>query len=247
MSEFSPAPERAQPPGTVRISSYLLYATAVFSVISMAVSFSTIGTVRDVYQAAYAGEDLAGTVDTFAVGSIIFAGVVSLLIGIGLVVLAFLNLRGKNPARIVTWVLGGIYVLCCGGSALVGTALGGMGDFGSTNTTGGPSPDELQQQLSDALPGWYGPVNIALTVIPILFVLVAAILLALPGSNPWFRPQRAAWEPPTPGYPVLPGSSYPATPYQPGEPPLPPPPGTQGNEPPYPPQQPGPPAPPPPN
>ena len=62
--------------------------------------------------------------------------------------------------------------------------------------------------------------------------LVALILLALPGSNEWFKPRSATWEPPTPGYPVMPGSSYPTSPYptsqypphQGGEPPLPPPP-----------------------
>jgi len=235
VSDFAPEPERASPPGTVRISSYLLYATAALTLVSMIVSLTTIGTVRQVYQDLYAGEPMADTIDTVTVASIVGAGIASLLMGVGLVVLAFLNLRGKNVARIVTWVLGGFFVVCCGGLSLLGLAGSSMTDFGNTSTAGGPSPEELQQRLNDALPGWYNSVNVLLTVLTYLFVLVALILLALPASNEWFKPRAVAgWQPPVPGYPVVPGAGYPS-PYQPGEPPLPPPPGSQPGEPPLPP------------
>jgi len=92
------------------------------------------------------------------------------------------------------------------------------------------------------MPGWYGLVTTTLSVIPILLVLGTLILLALPASNQWFKPKAATWEPPTPGYPVMPGSSYPTAPYPQGEPPLPPAPPVYGSEPPETPT--GPPAPP---
>ncbi|SNT65014.1 hypothetical protein SAMN05421812_11989 [Asanoa hainanensis] len=230
MSELAPGSDRARPPGTVRISSYLLYLTAAIAVVSMAVSFSTIGAVREVYSDAFADVEMGESVDTFVVGGIIVIGVLTLLVAIGLVVLSFLNLRGKNVARIITWVLGGVYLLCCGGLSLAGAS--GFG--GASSTDGGPDPAEIERQLDAALPDWYGPVNVVLQVIPILAVLVALILLALPASNEWFKPKAATWEPPTPGYPVMPGSSYPTPqfPQQAGEPPLPPAPPVPGSEPP---------------
>ncbi|GIF75367.1 hypothetical protein [Asanoa siamensis] len=226
MSEFAPGPDRARPPGTVRISSYLLYAVAAIEVISLIVTLSTLGTLRQAVNDAYAGTDLAGTGDAAAVAVAVIFGVIALVVGIGLVVLGFLNLRGKNASRIVTWVVGGLFVLCCGLSAAGNAVSGAM----NLETTTGDTPD-VQAEIDAAMPGWYNAVNMVLLIIPILLVLGSLVLLALPASNEWFKPRAGTWEPPTPGYPVMPGSSYPNTPYptspypqQGGEPPLPPPP-----------------------
>ncbi len=230
MSEFAPGPVSARPPGTVRISSYLLYAVAVIEVISLIVTLSTLSSLRQALNDAYAGTDLAESGDAIAVGVAVGGAVIALLVAVGLVVLGFLNLRGKNPARIVTWVLGGLFLLCCGVGQVFNAAGSGMGTDSSGNV---PDQADVQAKLDAAMPGWYSPVTTLLGVIPILLVLVALILLALPASNAWFKPQAATWEPPTPGYPVMPGSSYPTPPYaQGGEPPLPPAPPVQGSEPP---------------
>lgn len=238
MSEFAPGPERARPPGTVRISSYLLYAVAALQVVSLIVTLATLGSLRQGLNDAYAGTTMADASDTAAVIVAVAGGVIALIIGIGLVVLAFLNLRGKNPARIVTWVVGGLFVLCCGIGSLLGAAGGAM-----NIDSGADAPDaaDVQSKIDAAMPSWHGPVNTVLLIIPILLVLGALILLVLPASNQWFKPKAATWEPPTPGYPVMPGSSYPTPTYPQGEPPLPPPPGF-GSEPPETPT--GPPAPP---
>ncbi|GAA1849027.1 hypothetical protein [Asanoa iriomotensis] len=232
MSEFAPGPDRARPPGTVRISSYLLYAVAVVEVISLIVTLATLSSFRQALSDAYAGTELEGSADTAAVAVAVVVGIIALVIGIGLVVLGFLNLRGKNASRIVTWVVGGLFVLCCGLSA-VGNAAGGAVNFESS----GDVPD-VQGKIDAAMPGWYDPVNVVLLVVPILCVLVALILLALPASNEWFKPRAANWEPPTPGYPVMPGTSYPTPPFptQGGEPPLPPAPTAEPPETPAPPR-----------
>jgi hypothetical protein len=237
VSEFAPGP-RVRPPGTVRISSYLLYATAALQLISLVVTLATLSDVRAAYNDAYAGTTMADTSDTLAVIATVGGGIVALIVAIGMVVLGFLNLRGKNAARIVTWVVGGLFVLCCGIGSLL-TAAGGAMNIDS----GADAPDsaDLQAKIDAATPSWYGAVSTTLLIIPILLVLGTLILLALPASNQWFKPKAATWEPPTPGYPVMPGSSYPTPPYSQGEPPLPPPPG-YGSEPPETPT--GPPAPP---
>jgi hypothetical protein len=226
VSELAPGPDRARPPGTVRISSYLLYAVAIIEVISLVVTLATLSSLRQALNDAYAGTELEGSADGAAVAIAVFFGVIALIVGVGLVVLGFLNMRGKNASRIVTWVVGGLFVLCCGLSA-VGNAAGSAMNFENS----GDVPD-VQGKIDAAMPGWYNPVNTVLLVVPILCVLVALILLALPASNEWFKPRAATWEPPTPGYPVMPGSSYPTPPYP-----------TQGGEPPLPPAPPAPPAP----
>ena len=238
MSEFPPGPDRVRPPGTVRISSYLLYAVAALEVISLVVTLATLSSLRQGLNDAYAGTTMEDAGDTAAVIVAVAGGVIALVIAIGLVVLGFLNLRGKKASRIVTWVVGGLFVLCCGVGQLLGAASGAMNvDSGA----GAPDAADVQAKIDAAMPDWYGPVNTILAIIPILLVLAALILLALPASNEWFKPKSANWEPPTPGYPVMPGSSYPTPPYPQGEPPLPPPPA-YGSEPPEAPT--GPPAPP---
>jgi hypothetical protein len=155
-----------------------------------------------------------------------------LLLAIGLVVLALLNNQGKNGARITTWVVGGIS-LCCSGLGVAGTAVTGSMTFDTGN---GPSAREVEQRLAEALPSWYTPTTVILSVISLLAILGAIILLTLPASNAFFRRPQPAWDPsmpypyqpqyPYPGQPQYPYPGQPQYPY-PGQPsPWPAPPGT---------------------
>jgi hypothetical protein len=190
-------------PGSVTISSYLLYLYAALGLIGVIIGLSVIGTTSDVYREAYEGTSAEGTEAFVTVTSVIVA-VVGLLFAIAFVVLAIFNNRGKNASRIVTWVLGGIS-LCCSGVSLAGSALSGSMNFDSGQNDV-PDSATIQRQLEDALPGWYTPTSITIAVISLLALLVALILLALPPSNEFFRKPVAAWEPPVPGgaYPGYP-------------------------------------------
>ncbi|RZU72593.1 hypothetical protein EV384_0964 [Micromonospora kangleipakensis] len=206
-------PTRARP-GLVTISSWLLILFAVIQVVSLILTLSTIGTVRDVLRDAYRGTAAEQGAD-FAYAFGIGLAVLPLLLAVGMVVLALLNNRGKNGARITTWVLGGI-LICCTGGSLVNNAVGGL--TGGGNTGDMPSGQEIQRRLEDALPSWYGPITTLLGVLGLLALLGALILLALPNANEFFRKPQQAWEPP------LPGAAYPTHPYaggQPGYPPAP--------------------------
>lgn len=228
MSDPNPAapPVKARP-STVTISSYLLFLTAALQVVGLIVALSVTGTMQQVYEDAYAGTDME-SVGTLTTVTTIAGAIFGLLVAAGLVVLALLNNRGKNPSRIVTWVLGGIYLCCSGG----GLALGAAGSALTPDTTGidsnMPDPAQVQRDLEAALPGWYDPVNLLLGVVTVLALLAALILLALPPSNEFFRKPAVAWEPPVPGgVPPMPGGAYPSYPPVPGTPPGPPPvPGT---------------------
>jgi hypothetical protein len=217
-------------PSTVTVSSYLLLATAALIVVSGILSLTTIGATTRVYRDVYAGTKAQGTEGVLVAGSVISV-VVSLLLAAGLVVLALLNNRGKNPARIVTWVVGGLNV-CCSGFGLIGSAAASRLTLPSQ--PGMPDQAEIQRRLADALPSWFTPVSLVLGILSLLMLLVALVLLALPPSNAYFRktPASAVWEPGVPGYPY-PAEGQPAYPPYPGQPGYPPYPGQPGY-PPYP-------------
>ncbi|WP_319461112.1 hypothetical protein [Micromonospora sp. RTP1Z1] len=200
-------PTRARP-GLVTISSWLLILFAVIQVVNLILTISTIGTVRKVLEDAYRGTSAEQAGELAYVFGIALA-VLTLLLAVGMVVLALLNNRGKNGARITTWVLGGI-LICCTGGSLVNNAAGGLTSGGNTGDM--PSGAEVQRRLEDALPSWYGPLTTLLGVLGMLALLVALILLALPKANAFFRKPQQTWEPP------LPGGGYPAQPYAPGQP-----------------------------
>lgn len=186
-------------PATVTIAGGLLIVTAVAYVIGFIVAISIMGTVTDVFREEFAGTEAEGA-EGIAAAFYVAVAAINLLFAVGLVVLALLNNKGKNPARIVTWVLGGIS-LCCAGFGLLTSGMGGAGSnsFGS----GDIDQEQLQQRLEDALPSWYDAANLSVLIISILALAAAMLLLALPQSNEFFRkPQQV--EPPTPpAYPQV--------------------------------------------
>lgn len=207
-SQSTPARQR---PSIVSISSYLLFLFLALQVISLIITLSTFGKTRDALRDAYAGSATDGdqVADVFAVIGI-GGAIVLLLLAVVLGVLALFNNQGRNGARITTWIVGGIMV-CCVGGGLLSNAAGGFNTGGGT-TGDGPSPEEIQRRLEEALPSWVTPVSLLLGVLSLIALIAALVLLALPKANPFFRKQTAAWEPPTPG------ASYPGNPPAPGQP-----------------------------
>ncbi|MCA2212850.1 hypothetical protein [Jidongwangia harbinensis] len=230
------AAESRPRPTTVSVSSYLLWATAALSALGGILEVSVIGDTSEVYRSATQGTDAEGT-EAIVVGITVVGVVIGVVFAAALAILAIFNNRGRNAARITTWVLGGISI-CCTGVGLAGSAVSGSINMDTGN---GPTQREIEQQLSDTLPSWYTPVTVALGVITMLTLLGAVILLALPASNAFFRAPQQTWDPsmaypypgqpqtgqppyPQPGYPGQPG--HPGQPY-PGQPGYPPHPGQQ--------------------
>jgi predicted anti-sigma-YlaC factor YlaD len=197
-----PAPGQPRTrPATVRTATWLLLIVAAVYLLNFVIAIATAGTTIDVYREVYAGTELEGT-ETFAGATVIGVGVVNLLFAGGFVVLALLDRRGSYPARVVTWVLGGL-ALCCNGVSLVAASSGALVG-GMATEQGGVDPAELQRMLEEALPDWLTPLSVAGTAISVLALLAALILLALPASNDFFRRQ-----PPQPPQPVEPPPPYP--------------------------------------
>ena len=196
-----PAPERKPRPGTVSAASWLLFLVAAIYVASFVATLITLDVFVNATREAYAGTELEGQED-FAVITTVAQSVIFLLVAGGLVALGILNNLGKNPARIVTWVVGGL-VLCCTGAGLA--LQGVMTSVPVPEDVEGPDPMEVQRQIEAALPDWYITLSWIGSVVAILALIVALILLALPPSNEFFRKTPPQAEPP----------AYPPPPYPP--------------------------------
>jgi hypothetical protein len=214
-----PPPPNAtkQRPTTVTIATYLLFATAAMEVVSAIVSFAMLGAFRDAWAKALEGVDgaegAASMTSTATTVAQVTTGAVAAGFAVAYILLGVFVGKGSNGARITTWVLAGL-TACCNGFGAAGSGSGRVG-FTGTGSTG---------DFAEALPGWYQPVTILMSVVALLLAVAVIILLALPSSHPYFRKPELAWLPPgaygQPGYPAQP--VYPAPPAQPGAPGQPP-------------------------
>jgi hypothetical protein len=217
----SPAGRR---PISVTAAGYLLFGAAALILATGILPLPYADQVAYTAKRAYANIDNGDTIASAVAVSVYGTSVAYIVAGIGLAVLGWFDLRGSKGARITTWVIGGIAVVCCGSGTLIGRVASGVGSQNANNTD--PALSEAQKQVEAVYPSWYSPVTTTLVVTALLALIVALILLALPASHPYFGQAR-------PGGPTVPG--YPGI----GEPPLPPLPPQPGggNEPPTPPSQ----------
>jgi hypothetical protein len=195
---YAAGPVEPKPrPTVVNVASWLLYLVAVFQVLYAIITLSQLSATKEAYKKVFADTSMKGAEDMLVAITAATTVGVGLIFAIGYVVLAILDGRGKNPARIVTWVVAGLSI-CCSGYGLISTAAGFTG-FGG-NSGNGPSAKDVQKALKDALPGWYQPTLTTLGLISVLALIGVVVLLALPAANDFFRkaPAQPAWEPPVP-------------------------------------------------
>lgn len=282
--QYPPQPMQPQGSGqrpmTVTIAVGIMFLTALALVATAIAQFAVQGTVRDTVEDQLRSDPAladagitAGDVSTLV--SIVFVGiaVVYIVFAAFYVVLGLLDNAGKRPARILTWILAGIALACCG----LGGLINQLGSGSATYTVNGEEyDDELTKAIEEATPGWVTALEWISLLLFILGSLAIIILLAMPDSNAFFRKveqhqgfypgQTPYGQPPHPGQapygqqpygqqPPGPGQSpYGQQPPGPGQqpygqqPPSPDQPPPAGQEPPNPDQTPpfGPPSPPPP-
>lgn len=170
-------------PATVTVGVRLLYLLAALQLVALVVQLGQAGAIADATASAYWGtgdEESVSIVVTTRVGAVL-----SGLFAIVYVVLAVLTGRGRDTARIVTRVIGGIGVTA-GAFSLIDSAFrGALSLLGETPE--GASGTAIQRQVTAALPPWYAPTVITLAVAGLLTLLAAIVLLALPPSNAFFR------------------------------------------------------------
>ncbi|NUT33026.1 MAG: hypothetical protein HOV79_08125 [Hamadaea sp.] len=196
MPDYTPPAAAARParPGVVTLAGYLMFVLAALQVLGILLSLPTFGAMQDVYEEAFRGTEMEGT-EGAIVGIALAIGIgTAVLFAIGLVVLGILDLKGKQPARIVTWVVVGL-LLCCSGGSLAGSGLS-SNSFGGGGNTGNLSAEEIQKRIEDAIPSWQAPVSMASAALQLLLAIAVVVLLALPAAHPYFRKPEPQWTPP---------------------------------------------------
>ncbi|MFI5837028.1 hypothetical protein ACIA5A_25440 [Micromonospora sp. NPDC051300] len=194
-------PDRAAPrrPATVVAAVAVLLLMAVGAVAYAVTNLVVAGGTVERFRAAATGTDASGgDVDRVAGllrGSTVLAAVLGVLAALLLVGLA-LGLRAGRPgARLATWVVAGLGLLCgcCGLAVLVGQRAAPLRLGADDRVTA-----DLLGLAGDAYPAWWIPVNAALSVAQILGYLVVAGLLALPSAGAFLRRAVPTGRPPGP-------------------------------------------------
>jgi hypothetical protein len=200
-----PGGSPAARPGTVSLATLLLYLMALLSLVSAALAIyqSTLITedkLVTIYKdGGYPADQAEAAAALTPVLSYVGAGF-ALLVAVLYIVLAVFVGKGKQWARITTWVVVGIFGICCG---LAGVAAMGAGN--SFGNMGAPSDIDTEKIAADTaalLPAWLSPTTTVLSIVSLCASIAIVVLLLLPPSNPYFRKQEPVWTPPS--YPQAP-------------------------------------------
>lgn len=185
MTEFTPQtaqPESKPTPGTVNTAAYIQFAILALSLLALVFGLMYSQDSIDAAVASLkdqgASQDLVDAYEQS--GSFSSIGqIVGLLLAVVYAVLGIFNRRGVNGARITTWILSGVFLLC-GAATLALSSVGG-------GTTDGVDMDKVTTAMTDAVPGWYNIFGSVAGILQIAGYLVVIVLLALPASNEFFR------------------------------------------------------------
>jgi hypothetical protein len=182
--------EPARRPAVVTAAAATMISMAAAGLAYAVFGLAGMGGVVDRYrQAAEATGASAGAVDVLANlawGTVITAAVLAVIVGLLLTALAFGNLRGSSGARIATWFVSGLGLLCGVFSlfaVLMQAAL-------TWNVSDDRVTEELTRALTDAYPAWWFALGGMVATGQVLGYLVVALLLALPAAHPYFRERQ---------------------------------------------------------
>jgi len=171
----APAPTSAprRPVSVVSASALLILMAVVglgYAVATLAIAPGTVDRFRAA--AGVSSVDVDGFVTVVWIGAALSAVLAVILFAL-YIVLALGLRRGSNAARIASWVVAGLGLLA--GCATTTTV--------AVERSGDPVQGSLSAALSDAYPGSWIPLNVALAVAQMLgYVLVGVLLLASPGT-----------------------------------------------------------------
>src|SRR5690349_3124239 len=163
----APPPVPRARPGTVTVAVILLYVAAALEVVAAVTAIATYGDFKNAYAKAYAGTTLEGQSGSAAV-TVIAGVVIAVLLAVIFLVLAILDGKGNRVGRILTWIFGGLALCCLGSSFALSSLSKSAYDANRKNNPDLPSYDQLQHDISDALPSWYTPVTTTLGIVVLI-------------------------------------------------------------------------------
>lgn len=192
------APGSGPRPSSVTVSSLLLHLIALVLVVYAAVQVYVAALIpADFFQDLYADQGMDQTTAETAAG---IAKVVTYAVSgsfavfaLFFVVLGIFVGKGKQWARVTTWVFAGIGLCCTGFSLLSSSA--------SLAADANVDQEEMARRMAEAVPAWTTPVGLVLLVAGLLGLIAVIVLLMLPPSNAYFRKPAPEWTPPA--YPTV--------------------------------------------
>jgi len=193
---YQPATVKPARPMAVTIAAVIMGLMALLSLLAAITGLVAIGETVDEFRRLAAVEPLGPDEIDAIVGflrvSFVCNAVVMALFAILLGVLAWGVTRGSQGARVTTWVICGLGVLCA-----CCTGFGSLASFSNANPATS-DPDQIAGNLAvRALPDWAAGVLLGSSGLNVLGYIATAILLALPSANAFFKGARpAAWTPP---------------------------------------------------
>ncbi|QSB16573.1 hypothetical protein JQS43_10010 [Natronosporangium hydrolyticum] len=239
--DYAPPSSQRRRPTTVTASFVLLLIVGVGYLLDAVGLLVGLGSYRGQLEDAILESGVSGRVtsglETFAIVMVVILALVTVVIGATLLVVAFILRRGSNIGRILSWVFGGLTLLCGFGALAAGgfAAPSGLG-YLNAHSGGTSGSASFEQRVPEGYPAVYQFYSFLLGLFTIVALILVMVLLALPKSNVYFRRAAPAGYPYPYPYPVPqqpgPYGSYPPPPGPapappPGQPPLPgqPPPG----------------------
>jgi hypothetical protein len=186
-------------PGTVSFATLLLYLMALLSLISagLAIYQATLTTEDKLVTIFKDGGYPADQAEAAAAITPVFTYVgaaIAVLVAVAYLVLAMFVGKGKQWARITTWVVVGLFGICCGLAGVA--ALGAGNSFGNMGAPSGIDQEKITEETAALLPDWIAPTTTVLSIITLVISIAIVVLLLLPPSNPYFRKQEPTWTPP---------------------------------------------------
>ena len=194
--ETAPAAPRTRP-GSVTTAMWLQILLAVFLVASAVVDYLYGADAQAAAEAELEsqGVDLADVPEgVIAFEQGVVPLIVTIVIAIALVALALLNGAGNRPARIITWIVQPI-VLICGAALFAGQFMGEqMMDMAAENAgsdaLAGADMGAVVDAAYGAYPAWTAVVSYGALALAVIGSLAVIILLAVPSANAYFRKEE---------------------------------------------------------
>jgi len=201
-SEYNPVVSgRPARPATVTFAGVLMFLIAALELLSIIPTLASYSAYKDAFAAAYKNNSqLSDTAGSIATVTIVVGVAMAVLFAIGLAVLGALDLAGKQPARIITWVVAGL-LLCCQGTSLAGNGLNSSFSGGTSNAS--VHSEALKRVLENEIPSWVHPMQYGLLGLCVLAAIAVIVLLALPTSHPSSRKPAAPQQFMPPAYPTV--------------------------------------------
>ncbi|WP_025273698.1 hypothetical protein [Haloglycomyces albus] len=183
-------------PGIVSAAVWIQYATAAFLVLSALAFFAVKSSVEEALQeqlpksSDFDGmseakrQEVMDAIPTFMTMFFVVIAAIYIVFAVSYAILAVFNSKGKNPARILSWILSGIALLCCGLPQMLSFA---MPDSMTGTGENAEFDQVITEEMEAQIPAWLNVIDWVSLLMLTLGSILIIIFLAMPKANDYFR------------------------------------------------------------